>query len=553
MAPMNTGRLFAESIQGYGVTHVFMVPAIFNSAMAAIEDTSITRVTAHHEAAAAYMADGYARASHRVGICMGQAVGAGNLAAGLRDAYQACSPVLAISGGPHPDSRYRYLYQIVEDFPMFGPVTKFNARVDKPERLPDMLRQAFRVATTGTPGPVHLEFPGRLGEGIQADGDFDVLVEPKFGSYPSHRPAPDPADVEEAVRVLALAERPVIVAGGGVSASGAQAELVALADKLSIPVATSPNGKDTIPDNHPLAVGLTGTYGRPSANRLLEEADLVFFVGCRAGGLVTANWKFPKPGTRTIQLDIDPTEIGRVYPTSLGLAGDAKLTLTLLTQLVRPASRPRWLRRAQSLLAEWRGEIAAHAASNASPIRPERICKEITDFLPPGALMVADTGHAAIWTGRYVGLTRPGQRYIRCAGTLGWAFPASLGAKCALPDTPVLCFTGDGGLCYHLAELETAARAGINTVVFVNNNSALQQVRRGIDSAYGGTQHGRAGEMWLFRQGVNYARIAEEMGCLGIRVETPDQIRPALERAFSAGRPAVIDAVSDIEAIPPIW
>ncbi|MCL4531657.1 MAG: thiamine pyrophosphate-dependent enzyme, partial [Actinobacteria bacterium] len=194
--------------------------------------------------------------------------------------------------------------------------------------------------------------------------------------------------------------------------------------------------------------------------------------------------------------------------------------------------------------------IAPEYSSDAVPIRPERICKEISDFLPENSVLVADTGHSAIWTGTMVNLNKPGQRYIRCAGTLGWAFPAAIGAKCALPDQPVLCFTGDGGLCYHLAELETAARAGINAVILVNNNSSLQQVKKGIDTAYGGKQWGRSKEMWVFNQGTNYARIAEEMGCLGIRVERPGEIRAALEEAFAANRPTVIDVVSDIDAAP---
>ncbi|HWU37048.1 MAG TPA: thiamine pyrophosphate-dependent enzyme, partial [Candidatus Acidoferrum sp.] len=194
--------------------------------------------------------------------------------------------------------------------------------------------------------------------------------------------------------------------------------------------------------------------------------------------------------------------------------------------------------------------ISHEVNSDAVPIRPERMCKEISDFLPPGAILVADTGHAAIWTGTMIGLSRPAQRYIRCAGTLGWGFPAALGAKCAAPDRPVLCFTGDGGLCYHLAELETAARAGINAVVLVNNNGALQQVKKGIDKAYGGKQWGRSREMWVFRPGTDYARVAEDLGCLGIRVEEPRQIRPALEKAFAAERPTLIDVVTDIEAAP---
>jgi len=551
MPQMTTGRFFAATLQGYGITHVFIVPAIFHQAMTAMEETDIRRVTTHHEMAAAYMADGYARAGRKPGICMGQAVGAGNLAAGLRDAYQACSPVIAISGGPQPDARYRYFYQVVEDFPMFTPVTKMNAMVPRPDRLPDLLRQAFRTATTGTPGPVHLELPGRLGEQVQGEGDFEVIVEEPFTRFPAHRIAPDPREVEKALALLVAAERPVLVAGGGVTASDARAELVELAERLAVPVAITMNGKENIADDHPLSLGNVGTYGRRAANQIVAEADLVFFAGSRAGGLTTNNWKLPRPGTPTIQLDINGEELGRNYPATIGLLGDAKRTLRqMIDAAPRSVSRAAWVRHAQEALQAWRAEIAPALHSEAVPIRPERICREITACLPEGAILVSDTGHAAIWTGTMVGLTRPGQRYIRCAGTLGWGFPGALGAKCAAPDRPVLCFTGDGGLGYHLAELETAARAGINAVILVNNNGALQQVKRGIDTSYGGTQWGRSKEMWVFKPGTNYARVAEDLGCVGIRVERPSEIRSALETAFAAGRPALIDVATDIEAAP---
>jgi acetolactate synthase-1/2/3 large subunit len=398
---------------------------------------------------------------------------------------------------------------------------------------------------------VHLELPGRLGEQVQGDGDFAVLVEEQFTRFPAYRPAPDPLAVERAVALLAAAERPVIVAGGGITASDARVELVELAEKLSIPVAVTMNGKENIADDHPLSLGNVGTYGRRAANQIVAEADLVFFAGSRAGGLTTNNWKLPPPGTRTIQLDINGEELGRTYPATVGLLGDARRTLRQMIDAA-PRSLPRtaWVQHAQEALQVWRDGIARERSSDAVPIRPERICKEISEFLPAEAILVADTGHAAIWTGTMVGLTRPGQRYIRCAGTLGWGFPAALGAKCAAPDRPVLCFTGDGGLCYHLAELETAARAGINAVILVNNNGALQQVKKGIDTAYGGKQWGRAKEMWVFKPGTNYARVAEDLGCLGIRVETPGEIRGALEKAFAAGRPALIDVVTDIEAAP---
>ena len=540
---------------GYGISHVFIVPAIFHSGMAALEDTPVRRVTTHHEIAAAYMADGYARAARKPGVCLAQAVGATNMAAGLHDAYLAGSPVICLTGGPEPTSRYRGLYQSIEDFPMFEAVTKFNARVDIPGRFADLLRQAFREATSGAPGPAHLELPGRLGEGAEGKGDFEVVPEPRFGQFPAYRPLADVESVHEAAALLRQAERPVIVAGGGVAYSDARAEVVRLAEQLSIPVVVTLNGKDTIRDDHSLSVGLLGSYGRSSANRLAEEADLAFLIGTSAGGLATGNWRVPRPGTPVIQLDIDPAEIGRNYPAKVGLVGDARAVLQQLNAAIEPVSAPRatWVRRAHELADAWRTAQMAHVESDASPMRPERICQAITDALPQDAVVVADTGHAAIWAGTLIGLKRPRQRFIRCAGTLGWAFPAALGVKCALPNQPVLCFTGDGGVCYHLAELETAARAGLNVVVVVNNNGSLQQVKRGIDAAYGGQQRGRAREMWVFNAQTDYAKVAEAMGCRGVRVERPSDLSDALEEALAAAadRPTLIDAISDIDAFPP--
>jgi len=550
VSTMNSGQFFAQTLKGYGTTHVFFVPSIFNSSQPAMDDLGILPVTTHHEVAAAYMADGYARASRRPGVCMAQGVGGANLAAGLREAFLSCTPVIALSGSAHPDSRYRYLYQIIEGFPMFEPVTKFNARVEKPSRLPDLLRQAYRVATTGTPGPVHLELPGRQGEVIETEADFQVIIEEQFKRAPAFRPAPDDSHVEAAARLLASAERPVILAGGGVTASGAGAELVALAEKLSIPVVTTLTGKETIPGNHPLSLGVVGTYGRWSANQALAEADLVFIAGSRVGGHATHNWRFPRPGVRTIQMDLDPAEIGRSYPAEVGIIGDAKMSLKRLIEAAKPgAGRPEWVQRAQSLRSEWWASVAPYANSDAVPLRPERVCKEVSEFLPEDAVMVIDTGHAAIWSGTMVDLNKPGQRYIRCAGTLGWSFPASIGVKCALPNQPVLCFAGDGGFCYHIAELETAARLGINVVVLVNNNRALSQTKKLFDGAYGGTQRGRARDMWVFGE-VDFPAVAEAMGCLGLKVEKPGELKPALERAFSANRPVVIDVKTDIEAFP---
>ncbi len=552
--PKVTGpRFVADTLRGYGVTHVFFVPQMLLETLTSMEGMGIRRVMVHGEKAAAYMADGYARASGRPGVCIAQHVGASNLAAGLRDAFLACSPVIAMTGGPAPAARYRHAYQELEDFTQFDHTTKLNARIDHIARLPDMLRQAFREATTGAPGPVHLQIGGHHAEAVMTEADLALRVENEFKQVPAYRPAADPAQVTSALKLLAAAERPIIVAGGGVAWSKAQAEVVALAERLSIPVATSLNAKGTILDTHPLAVGVVGTYSRACANRAVGEADLVFFIGSHTGGQVTARWQVPKPGTRVVHLDIDAREIGRNYPTEQALLGDAR---TVLRQMIEKAAkesagkRAQWVARVQQLVKEWRISVADKLSSEAMPMRPERVCREITRVLPENAVLVSDTGHSGIWTGAWVEFTRPGQRLIRCAGSLGWGFPGALGVKCALPDAPVVCFAGDGGFYYHLAELETAARYGINLVVVVNNNGALNQEIPHFDRAYGSDPDERGREMWGFSQ-VNFAKVAESLGCVGMRVETPSEMAPAIERALDAGRPVVIDTVTDHRAFSP--
>ena len=551
MSEMTGYRYIAEMLHGYGVTAVFHVPYVLDGALVEMEKLGIRRVRCHSEKAAAYMADAYARVSRSPGIAMAQSVGAANLAAGLQDAWLAGSPVIAITGRWMPHYLYQQAYQEIDHRPLYDPVTKFNAYVDDVEQVPFMLRQAFREATTGTPRPVHLDFLGLAGDLAAASKlDAEVTVESSFRSYPAFRPEPESGRIAEAARRIARAERPVLVAGGGVTASGAQAEVVHLAEKLSVPVATSLNAKGTIPENDPLSAGVVGTYSRKCANEIVAEADLVVFLGSHTGGQVTHFWQVPRPGTPTIQIDVDPSQIGRNYPAEVAIQGDAKATLERLIEAVEPVpERPAWTARVRELVEGWRAEFDGLLRSGAVPIRPERLCQEITDFLPSDAILVSDTGHAGIWTGTMIEITEAGQTYLRCAGSLGWAFPAAMGAKCAAPDRPVICFTGDGGFWYHLGELETAARFGINTVTVINNNRSFNQCRGGFEGAHGGRDQG-SDDLWVFED-VNFSEVAKSMGCMGIRVEDPTEIRPALERAVAAEGPVVVDVVSDIDAMAP--
>lgn len=554
MAKMTGSRLFAEMLKGYGVTHVFFVPTILMDALAEMDSLGIRKILTHGEKAAAYMADGYARARNGPGVCMAQQIGASNLAAGLRDPYMACSPVIAITGGPATAARYRGAYQEVEDFTQFDPVTKLSMRVDDVARFPDLLRQVFRTATSGAPGPVHLRLLGSHGQGVEGEADLQPLAEPQFSRLPPFRPAPEIERVREVVAMLSRAERPIIVAGGGVVTSGAQAELVELAEKMQIPVATSLTAKGSLSDRHPLSVGVAGIYSRACANQAVSEADLVFFIGTHAGGQVTAGWRIPAPGTRVIQLDIDAQQLGRNYPNAASLLGDAKVALRQMTDAAQrrsPESAKAWTGRVQQLVADWRAKAEPMLNSDAVPMRPERICREITQALPADGVVVTDTGHAGMWTGQMIDLARPGQRYIRCEGSLGWGLPGAMGVKCALPDRPVLCFTGDGGLYYHMTELETAARHGINLVVLVNNNSSLNQEIPLVKAAYREKRDDRSGEVWRFQKSADLAKVAEAFGCAAFRVEKPAQLADLLPRAFAMNKPVVLDCISEEQALAP--
>jgi len=550
--PQKTGaRFIAETLHGYGVTHVFYVDAILRRTLVELENLGVRRVVTHSEKAAAYMADGYARVSHRPGVCMAQSVGAANLAAGLQDAYLGCSPVVALTGRKPPLFQHRHAYQEIQHAPLFEPVTKYNVDVVTAEQLPLLLRQAFREATTGAPGPAHLDLAGLKGEVIEmAEGDWQIAVEETFTRYPAFRPQPSDEAVAQAAQVIQKAERPVIVAGGGVRLAAAAPQVVALAEKLAAPVATSVNGKGSIPETHPLSVGVVGSYSRRCANQVVAEADMVIFIGSHTGDQVTHNWTVPRLGAPVVQIDIDPVELGRSYPHTLGLLGDAQVTLRRLVDAVQPGSPNNvWMQRAQTLTQAWEDEYEPLRRSDAVPIRPERLCQELSDLLPADAVLVSDTGYSAIWTATLVRLTHPGQTYLRAAGSLGWAFPAALGAKCAAPGRPVLCFTGDGGFWYHISELETARRCGIHTLTIVNNNGGFGQGIEEIQRIYG-DRPGDPEELYRFGD-VSLARIAQEMGCLGLRVTQPHEIAGAIQEGLAADRPAVVEVITDLDARAP--
>ena len=547
--------VLAELLKSLGVTHIFMVPAVLRRTMVEIEKrTNIKRLHVHSEKSAAYMADGYARVSHKPAICMAQIIGALNIAAGLRDAFLAHSPVIALTGGREPKTKFKKVYQEIDDMPAFEPVTKFNATIDDVNRFSDMMEQAFRVATSGSPGPVHLQFRGNEAQIDLEEIEEEVTVNEINIQIPPHRPICDDSVLKKALEAIQTASKPIIVAGGGARNSGCSKELLTFAEKLSIPIATSLNGKDLLNSNHPLSCGVVGTYSRESANLSVKEADLVIFIGSETGSMTTHFWAVPTTKVRVIQIDIEPENLGRNYNLEVAIHGDAKVILERMTTLADSKNFPErteWLSRITKLRSDWYYKYQPLMESDAKPIRPERLCREISNAAPKNAVFVVDTGHAGMWMGGMFDLTHSEQTYIRSAGHLGWAFPASLGAKCALPNKPVICFTGDAGFWYHIAEIEVAVRWNINTIVIVNNNSGGNQSKRGFDRAYGGEQTEEGRQLWTFNN-INFAAIAENIGAVGIRVENAKEIKPAIEKAIELNNPVIIDVVTDINALAPL-
>ncbi len=551
--PVNPQRMkgqqfLAELVRRSGVKAVFFVPTFLYPSLVELAEDSVKRVLCHSEKAAGYMADGYAQASGMptIVIAMG-GPGATNLYAGLVDAWQSNTPVLAVTP-ILPSSRYHgNSYQ--EAYVDFRPVTKYDAEVRTIDRMAEFFGKAYREMTTGAPQPVHLYLDGAL-EAEESEFDFRYLDQ-RYFSYPAFRPRADDDLVEQAVHELQRAERPVMVCGRGAVVSGAWEEVTALAEYLSIPVTTTMGGKGSIDERHSLALGVAGTYRRPSTDQVIAEADLVLYVGGHQGGATTNNVQMPKPGIRIIHIDINPVQPGANYPNVLPLVGDARTILRQLlvvTRTQKPRAQSSWVVKAQKKLKDWREKEYQNVNGNLIPIRPEQLAKELMKACPENTLYVTDTGYTGAWAGAFMDVPA-GKSLLHCEGSLGWAFPAAIGAKAAVPERPVVVLTGDGGFFYHFAELETAVRNRINVVTVVLNNQAMALQTHVLQSLWPTSRD--LDKLSEFRE-TNFANVARELGAWVVRVTDPKNIGKAVRDAIDADMPAVIDVVIDQTAIAPL-
>ena len=552
MSPRQTvAQAIVERLAQHGVKVMFS-QSLPSAVLIEAENKGITQFAYRTENAGTAMADGFARMSGRAGVVSAQNGPAATLLVpGLAEAIKSSIPIVALVQEVNRPEADRNAFQEFDHIALFESCTKWVRRVTLAERVIDYLDMAFTVATSGRPGPVALMLPADL---LKEDMPAPSRRGETLGSFPLDRVVADPRRIAEAADLLAGAERPLVVAGGGVHLSGATEEIARLQDCAHLPVMTTVMGKGAIDESHPLSLGVTGyNLGRLSPARhmrsIIEEADVVLLVGTRTNQNGTDSWTLYPDGARYIHIDIDGAEIGRNYE-ALRLAGDAKLTLAALADQLdgRRAPLPNIEKHIAEARATHASEIAPVLHSNTSPIRPERLMADMQTVLTPETIVVADASYATLWMACYLRTLAPGMRFITPRGLagLGWGLPLAIGAKLARPDSPVLSVVGDGGFAHVWSELETLARTETAIVLTVLNNGVLAYQRDAEDVKFG--SHTGA----VYFAPVDHAEIARACGCRGVRVETASDYLPALTEALSADVATVIDVIVDAEAYPPI-
>ena len=557
---MNLSQAIARMLKAYGADYLFtLTGGPQEPLMEAQLGQGIRVVLGRSERSAFAMADAYARITGKPTFGTAQyGCGTAMLPFALVDAHWAHSPVVAINSAADSRTKFKHEYQELEQVPMFGPVTKWAAELPAPDRLADVLRTAIRAAVYGNPGPAYLSIPSDWYTTELSDS-VEIYAEPAFLRVAGLRTAPVAADIERAARALAGAQLPVMVAGGGVLMSEAWDELTALAEALALPVVTSISGKGAIAETHPLAIGVGGRYSRKVANDALDGTDLVLAVGTRLGAMGTDTFKSPRRGTKVVHIDVDALNLGRSYREEVSICADAKIALAQLADAARQAGLPgkpprwdAWTKKLQGQLATWRNKCRERAATPMvdGRLNPFTVLAELGGFLDGDEVLVADTGYMAAWAGTIVEQKKPGRHSLRAAGSLGWAFPAAFGAKLGVgAKRRVLTLIGDGGMGYHLADLETALRLKTQVTTIIMNNAAFgfsYDVQRYLHS-----QSERLPDATDFLD-LDFAAIARAFGAHGDTVVEPGELVPALRRAEDSGKPALINVKVSREVTPPV-
>ncbi len=500
------------------------------------------------ERCAVFAADAYAKVSGRVGLVDATlGPGATNLVTGLVEALNAGSPIVAIIGDAQRDHAGKNMTQETDQVSILRPACKELLRIESIQRIPEIMRRAFAVATSGRPGPVVVDVPEDIAHGLWGydEGDFDV--DPAHEAAPALRCRPDAASVARAAGMIAGAARPILLCGGGIHISQATGAVTRFAEENGIPVAHTMSGKGAIACTSPLSAGLFGRYDR-IANGLIAESDCIIVAGCKLGEIATKRFSIPHKGQRVIHLDIVAEEMGRTYEPALKLWGDARAGLDDLSDALTDRAAEQRARRGDYLaeipvkMQEWHDEVAAERLySDESPVHMARLITELNRHLPEDGYLIADGGFAAHWGGLLFNSKQARRSFVPDRGfaSIGYGLPGAMGAQLADPGAVVVGLTGDGGFNMVLGELETARRMALGLTVIVVNNAASGYVKALQHLMYGEGNYQSAD-----LAETNYADVARAMGCHGVRVEAPGELEGALKAAFAErNRPSVIDVM----------
>ncbi len=507
-------------------------------------DHGISHVLTRDERSAAYMADAYSRVTGTPGVCEGPSGGGATyILPGLIEASESSYAVLGITTDISVGTYGKYPLTEVDQEALMAPVTKWNTVIKKADHIPRMIRAAFRAMTTGRSGAAHLGLP----YDIQYDDvdPADIWADPKLTSYPAYRAAPEPGAAEAAVDVILSAKRPIIVCGGGVVIAGAMEALDRLATRLDIPVATSISGQGSLAETHPNAVGVVGSNGGTDHTwEAMEGADLVIFMGCRAGSTTTARWEAPKPGSRIVHFDSDPMVIDANYPAEVAVVADLRLALEAVNDVLdaRDQGPDTFGGAAAAKDIKRRKFEMFHklAESDSTPILPERVIATLQRVLPEDATILSDPGTSCPYFSAYYQLPMAGRRFItnRAHGALGYAMSAALGAWYGRPDSKVVAMMGDGSFGFTVGELETICRARANITYVVFSNASFGWIKASQKDDKGARYHN------VDFTRVDQAAVASAYGVKSWSVTDPAKLETVFREAIAHDGPTLVDIIT---------
>lgn len=551
---MRGARILLEMLREYGVKHVFGLPGETTLPLYVewMGFPDIEHLMFRDERNACFAADGYSRVSFRPGVCESPSVGATHVIPAAVEAYKSSLPMIFITTDTPLYLERRNVLTGFDQTAIFSGVVKESLTVLRGEDIPFTVRRAFRVATAGRPGPVHIRIPVDVLE--EEVGSPDIYAQKEFSKYPGRRFAADEGSVLEAVNLLLSAERPVIVCGQGGLYSQAWGELTELAELVGAPVGTTMTGKGCFPESHPLSIGVVGARGGTSfSNSVLRSADVVFYVGCNTDQAVTDSWTLPPPEAKVIHLDVSEAEVGNTLRTAVTLLGDARETLKKMVEVLKVKNvKKNWRRvgEIEGLRRAYEEGLQAHAVSKEYPVNPVAFVKALERVLPEDYVVVCDPGVGAIYTSAFFRVREAGRRVVfnYSMGALGYALPASVGAAFAKPDATVVALVGDGSFGFTAGELETLSRLGVNVKVVILNNQSFGWIRASILFRYGPKYFATE-----FKP-IDYVKIAEGFGLNALRVEGPEELEAKLKELMKTEGPALLDlpVLPEDKLVPPV-